>query len=361
MTETSAPTSLKLSVLDTVPVWDGGSPAQSLRELLELAPAVERLGYHRYWLAEHHNMPAFGTSTPPVLIGQLAAVTSTLRIGSGGVMLPNHVPLVVAEQFATLDVFHPGRIDLGIGRAPGGESATVQALRRAGTPAHEGAFGDQLTELIGYLTPPSDGVSPPVTVSPAPERRMPVWLLGTSVSSAVLAARLGLPYAFAYHLNQAGAEAALDTYREQFRPSEQLARPYTAVSVHVVAADSDEEAEYLAGPIRVVQVEGRLNPRTLFRTPDSAAGYPLTSPQRAYLDDLFDTQIVGGPQTVSRRLAEFRERTGADELLAASPVFGLTARVRSFEVLAAAAAQPTAAAGVSVGAGLSPVSPASSS
>ncbi|MDQ0943444.1 LLM class flavin-dependent oxidoreductase [Streptomyces sp. V1I1] len=347
-----------LSVLDTVPVWNGVPASRSLHELLELAPEVEGLGYRRYWLAEHHNMPAFGTSTPPVLIGQLAAVTSTLRIGSGGVMLPNHVPLVVAEQFATLDVFHPGRIDLGIGRAPGGEPATARALRRTGDPAHEGSFGEQLEELIGYLTPTESGDRPAVAVSPPPERRVPVWLLGTSASSASLAARLGLPYAFAHHLNPAGTDAALARYREEFQPSEHLAHPYVAVSSQVVAADTDEEADWLAGPIRIAHVEGRINPLTLFRTPGQAAQYELTDSQRSYLDGHFATQIVGGPQEVRRRLAEFRSRTGADELLAATPVFGLEARVRSFELLAEAVDQPlvTASSGA-----LSPASSASNS
>ncbi|MFJ9891625.1 LLM class flavin-dependent oxidoreductase [Streptomyces sp. NPDC091287] len=344
----------RLSVLDTVPVWNGVPASRSLRELLELAPAVERLGYHRYWVAEHHNMPAFGTSTPPVLIGQLAGVTSTLRIGSGGVMLPNHVPFVVAEQFATLDVFHPGRIDLGIGRAPGGEPATARALRRTGDPAHEGAFEEQLAELIGYLTPFRPGARPPVMVSPPPELPLPVWLLGTSASSASLAARLGLPYAFAHHLNPSGTETAVARYREEFRPSARLERPYVAVSAQVVAADTDEEAEYLAGPIKVAHVEGRINPLTLFRTPDQAAGYQLTDAQQSYLDGHFAPQIVGGAETVRRRLADFRARTGADELLATAPVFGLEARVRTFQLLADAVDQ-------SVAGGLSPASSASSS
>ncbi|MCM3822389.1 LLM class flavin-dependent oxidoreductase [Streptomyces sp. DR3-1] len=348
---------LRLSVLDTVPVWNGVPAARSLRELLDLAPAVERLGYHRYWLAEHHNMPAFGTSTPPVLIGQLAQVTSTMRIGSGGVMLPNHVPYVVAEQFATLDVFHPDRIDLGVGRAPGGEPATARALRRTGGPAHEGGFGDQLTELLGYLTPSGAGGRPPVAVCPPPERPVPVWLLGTSPSSASLAARLGLPYAYANHLNPAGTEAAVARYREEFRPSEHLAQPYVAVSAQVVAAGTDEEAEYLAGPIKVAHVEGRINPLTLFRTPEQAAEYGLTEEQRSYLDGHFAPQIVGGPQTVRRRLADFRARTGADELLATAPVFGLEARIRTFRLLAEAAGQPAAA-----GAGeVTPATSASSS
>ncbi|MFF0561916.1 LLM class flavin-dependent oxidoreductase [Streptomyces sp. NPDC020472] len=347
----------RLSVLDTVPVFHGVPAARSLRELLELAPEVERLGYHRYWLAEHHNMPAFGTSTPPVLIGQLAGVTSTLRIGSGGVMLPNHVPYVVAEQFATLEVFHPGRIDLGVGRAPGGEPATARALRRTGDPAHEGAFGEQLAELIGYLSPSAADARPPVAVCPPVENPLPVWLLGTSASSASLAARLGLPYAFAHHLNPSGTEAAVARYREEFRPSERLERPYVAVSAQVVVADTDEEAEYQAGPIKVAHVEGRINPLTLFRTPEQAAGYPLTEGHRRYLEGHFAPQIVGGPETARRRLADFRSRTGADELLATAPVFGLEARVRTFRLLAEAVDQ-TAATGAGE---LSPASSASSS
>ncbi|MFI6937475.1 LLM class flavin-dependent oxidoreductase [Streptomyces sp. NPDC050287] len=357
---------LKLSVLDTVPVWYDVPAARSLTELLELAPAVERLGYHRYWLAEHHNMPAFGTSTPPVLIGRLAAVTDTLRIGSGGVMLPNHTPLVVAEQFATLDVFHPGRIDLGIGRAPGGEPATARALRRT-DPAHEAGFERQLTDLIEYLTPYKEDERPPVAVSPAPERPVPVWLLGTSASSAALAGRLGLPYAFAHHLNPAGTEAALARYRAEFRPVGLIERPYVAVSAQVVAAPTDEEAEWQAGPIRVAHVEGPTNPLTLFRTPEGAAGYRLRQSEKDYLDAHFGTQIVGGPASVRRRLAEFRALTGADELLAATPVFGVEARVRSFAILADAAAgegagQATAAAAGTADPGAaSPVSSASSS
>ncbi|MGW3233592.1 LLM class flavin-dependent oxidoreductase [Kitasatospora sp. NPDC001095] len=352
MNDTAGPI---LSVLDTVPVWYGVPAADSLHQLLELAPAVERLGYRRYWLAEHHNMPAFGTSTPPVLIGQLAAVTSTLRVGSGGVMLPNHTPLVVAEQFATLDVFHPDRIDLGVGRAPGGEPATARALHRTGDPAHAGAFGEQLVELIDYLTPSGDGERPAVAVCPPPQRPVPVWLLGTSESSASLAARLGLPYAFAHHLNPAGTAASVARYRAEFQPSERLAQPYVAVSSQVVAADSDEEAQWHAGPIRVAHVEGRINPLTLFRTPEQAARYSLTSAQQDYLEGHFAAQVVGGPETVRRRLAEFRAEVGFDELLAATPVFGLQARIRSFELLAEAAQPATDSSG------LSPASSASSS
>ncbi|MFC8269936.1 LLM class flavin-dependent oxidoreductase [Streptomyces cinereoruber] len=349
----------RLSVLDTVPVFNGVPAARALRELLELAPEVERLGYHRYWLAEHHNMPAFGTSTPPVLIGQLAGVTSTLRIGSGGVMLPNHVPYVVAEQFATLEAFHPGRIDLGVGRAPGGEPATARALRRTGDPAHGGAFGEQLAELIGYLSPSAPGDRPPVAVCPAVEHPVPVWLLGTSPSSASLAARLGLPYAYAHHLNPTGTQAATDRYRAEFRPSERLERPYVAVSAQVVVAESDEEAEYQAGPAKVAQVEGRINPLTLFRTPEEAAAYPLTGAQRRFLDEYAAPQIIGGVETAGRRLAGLRARTGADELLASVPVYGLRARVRTFRLLAEAVAQ-AASEGASAGEP-SPVTSASSS
>jgi luciferase family oxidoreductase group 1 len=328
-----------VSVLDVGPVWSGSSATQALRNTLDLAPKVERLGYTRYWIAEHHNTPCLATTATAVLVGQVAAATSTMRVGSGGVLLPNHPPLVVAEQFGILEALYPGRIDLGIGRAPGTDALTSVALRRTPTDSPED-FARQLDELMGYFTPTGpDRPKPQITVGAAAENPLPVWLLGSSVNSAQRAGALGLPYAFAHQINPTATESALQLYRESFRPSAQLDRPYAVVAAVVIAGESDQQAERLAEPYFVgsilARTMGRLDP---WPTPDEAAGHDYTPADREFFRDRVRTQIVGGPETVRSKATELITSVGADELMALTLVYDHDDRVRSYELLAEAVA-----------------------
>jgi luciferase family oxidoreductase group 1 len=327
-----------VSVLDVGPVWSGSSTTRALHNTLDLAVQVERLGYRRYWIAEHHNTPCLATTATAVLVGEVAAATSTIRVGSGGVLLPNHPPLVVAEQFGTLEALHPGRIDLGIGRAPGTDALTSAALRRASADSPED-FSQQLEELLGYFAPADpDRPKPKITVGAARENQPPVWLLGSSVSSARRAGELGLPYAFAHQINPDVTVSALRLYRESFRPSAQLDRPYALVAAVVIAGESDEHASRLAEPYFVgsilARTIGRLDP---FPSPEEAANHPYTAADRDFFADRVRTQIVGGPDTVRCKARELLANTGADELMALTLVYDHADRVRSYELLAEAA------------------------
>lgn len=321
-----------LSVLELSTVSTGSSPARALAETTELAVAAEKLGYRRLWVAEHHAMPAVASSAPAVLIAHLAARTETIRLGSGGVMLPNHSPLVVAEQFATLEALHPGRIDLGLGRAPGTDQATARALRRrSGTDAD--TFPEDVVELIGYLAEP-DGA--PVHPAPVPGAGyLPeVWLLGSSLYSAQLAGMLGLPFAFAYHFSPGPLDAALDTYRSNFRPTGMSAGPHTMVAVSVLCAPSEDEARWLAGSsaLGVLQLRtGRLGP---LPSPEEAAAYRFDPRERALVEQIMATHVIGDPDTVRDGLESLARRTGADELMISTRVHALEDRLRSFELIA---------------------------
>ncbi|MEU3644114.1 LLM class flavin-dependent oxidoreductase [Lentzea sp. NPDC034063] len=287
---------LRLSVLDTSPIVQGSTPREALRNTVDLAELAEELGFHRYWVPEHHGMRGVASSAPAVLVAHLAAVTSRLRVGSGGVLLPNHPPLVVAEQFGTLAALHPGRIDLGVGRAPGGSPSVVSALRRSDRP-----YRSQLLELQALLNP-SDTVAVPVQGGNMPE----LWLLGSSPSTATLAAELGLPFAFARHL------------------SPELVCAADLVSVSVICAEDDQRAEWLAGPIRT-KVRGRQDGnRILLPSPQDAAVLP---------DD--GRVLVGGPETVARKLQAVLDETGTSELMITSPIYHHADRRRSYELLAA--------------------------
>lgn len=328
-----------LSVLDTAPVWQGSTPAQSLRDMMDLAQRVERLGYRRYWVAEHHNTLSIASSSPPVLVGQLASVTSTLRVGSGGVMLPNHPPLVVAEQFGTLEALHPGRIDLGIGRAPGTDPLTAQALRRT-TEAGED-FPGQLIELTGYFDGPNTGAEGhPVHAIPAEGNRPSLWLLGSSDSSAELAGRLGLPYAYAHHIRPDGVGSALDVYRSAFRPSATLPDPYVMVATFVIAADTQEHAEWLSSSLgmMILRMRGGLS-QGRHTPPAQAAAHPYTDDERALIRQHLSTRIVGGPDTLRRKVTDLLERTDADELMAITLIQDRADRCHSYELLAEAVSQ----------------------
>jgi len=321
-----------LSVLDLATVAKGASPADALADTTRLARIVETLGYRRMWVAEHHGMPAVASSAPAVLVGHLADQTTTLRVGAGGVMLPNHAPLVVAEQFATLEALHPGRIDLGLGRAPGTDPATARALRRSADLGAE-HFPEDVVELIRYLV---DDDGPPTTPAPVPGRGyLPqVWLLGSSTFSARLAGMLGLPFSFAFHFAPALVDEAVALYRASFRHTGLLADPYVMVAASVLCADTDEEADHLAGPSRLTVLQLRKGAPAAVVSPDEAAAYPYTPEERAVVDAATADHAVGDPDTVHRRLEALVERTGADELMLSTRAHSLETRARSLALVA---------------------------
>ncbi|MBX6385215.1 MAG: LLM class flavin-dependent oxidoreductase [Microbispora sp.] len=326
-----------LSILELATVGEGATPADALRDATELARRAEEWGYHRIWVAEHHGMPGVASSSPAVLIAHLAAATRSIRIGSGGVMLPNHAPLVVAEQFGTLHALHPGRIDLGLGRAPGTDMATANALRRS-AQVDPDDFPRQLAELIGFL----DGSFPAghpyekIRAVPGGPDRPPIWLLGSSGFSARLAGQLGLPFAFAHHFSAANTEPALDLYRSSFRPSAVLDRPYALIGVAAVAADTDEEALRQAMPGALSWLRLRYGRPGRTPTPEEAEAYPYTPLEREFIRERLSTVIHGAPRTVRDGLEELRKRTGADELMITTQVHGGAARLRSYELIARA-------------------------
>ena len=322
-----------LSVLDLATVATGSSPAQALRETTALAVVTESLGYRRFWVAEHHAMAAVASSAPAVLIAHLAAATSTLRVGAGGVMLPNHAPLVVAEQFATLEALHPGRVDLGLGRAPGTDHVTARALRRA-SDLTATSFPDDVVELIRYLLPSQSPAHPAPT--PGQGYLPEVWLLGSSTFSAQLAGMLGLPFSFAYHFAPALLDQALALYRESFRPSTFRSEPHVMVAATVLCAPSDDEARWLAGSsaLNILQRHaGRPGP---LPSPEEAAAHAFTPSELAVVEDATRSHVVGDPAQVVQGLARLVERTGADELMISTRVHDFSARSRSYELLARA-------------------------
>src|SRR5260221_8581873 len=299
-----------LSVLDLSPVAAGTTSGQALRQTTELARRTEELGYRRFWVAEHHNMPAIASSAPAVLIAHLAAATSTIRVGSGGVMLPNHAPLVVAEQFGTLEALHPGRIDLGIGRAPGTDQLTALAPRRTMEGLSAEAFPQELTDLIRLFT----GADAParITATPGLGDMPALWLLGSSGYSAQLAGLLGLPFSFAHHFSAANTEPALALYRQNFRPSALLDKPLAMVCVAVICADTDEQAQFLGGPARVSFAQLRSGRPQPLITPQEAADYEFSPQEQMFVRDRFAGQAVGSTETVRGELQRLLDRTQAD-------------------------------------------------
>jgi luciferase family oxidoreductase group 1 len=324
-----------LSVLDLAPVVSGSTSAAALHNTLELAKQVERLGYTRFWLAEHHNMPGIASSAPAVLIGAVAAATSTLRVGSGGVMLPNHPPLVVAEQFGMLEGLYPGRIDLGLGRAPGTDPRTADALRRSTAPLSADDFPQQLGELLAYFgddpEAPKDGQLHAV---PAAGNQPPVWLLGSSLYSAQLAGLLGLPFAFAHHFSAENTLPAARAYRSNFQPSETLQEPYLLIAAGVWAAADDERARYLAAPSALQFLRLRQGRPGRLPTPEQAAEHPYTEMEQLIIGDRLDGQIIGGPDTVRRGIEELLAATGADELMITTSMHSFADRLHSYELVA---------------------------
>ena len=324
---------IPLSILDLAPIQQGGTAADAFRRTLDLARHAERWGYHRYWLAEHHGMPGIASAATSIVIGHVAGGTTTIRVGAGGIMLSNHAPLVIAEQFGTLESLYPGRIDLGLGRAPGSNQLTARALRRSlQNDAEE--FPQQLAELRAYFKPRGEG--PRVRAVPGEGLDVPVWLLGSSDFSAQLAGHLGLPFAFAGQFSPAYLQAALNLYRQCFRPSEALDKPYVMVGLNVVAADTEREAHRLLTTHQQMHVHLiRGVPVQMPPPVESMDG--LWSPmEQTSVEATLRASIVGTPETVKRRLQAFLDETQANELIVNSMIYDHAARLRSYEIAAQA-------------------------
>jgi len=322
---------IPFSILDLAPVTEGSDAGQAFRNTLDLARLAERLGYHRYWLAEHHNMPGIASAATAVLIGHVAGGTSTIRVGAGGIMLPNHAPLQVAEAFGTLASLYPGRIDLGLGRAPGTDQPTARALRRYFDSAE--AFPQDLLELLGYFEPATPGQ--PVRAVPGAGVEVPVWLLGSSLFGAQLAARLGLPYAFASHFAPDAMDEALALYRRDFRPSARLQRPYAMLGLNVVAAGSDAEARRLFTTQQQSFINLRRGKPGLIPPPLEDIESYWTPPEKLMVERALACAVIGDAGTVEAGIEAFIARHRPDELLLTANVFDHAARRHSFEIAAA--------------------------
>lgn len=323
---------IKLSVLDLSPIIEGGTASDSYRNTLDLARNAEKLGYHRYWLAEHHNMPGIASSATSIVIGHVAAGTSTIRVGSGGIMLPNHSPLVIAEQFGTLESLFPGRIDLGLGRAPGTDQLTAHALRRERRSDGQD-FPEQLKELRSYFEPPAADDRKQVKAIPGEGLNIPVWLLGSSGFSAQLAGQLGLPFAFASHFSPDNTLPALSLYRKNFRPSEVLTEPYVMVGVNVIAADTDEEARVLATSMQQQFLNLVRNKPVPLQPPVDNMEELWSDYEKAILQNQLSSTIVGEPETVKEKLQAFLDEIQADEIMINAQIYDHKARVRSYELI----------------------------
>ena len=322
---------IPFSVLDLSPITVGSDPARSLRNSLDLAQHAERWGFRRYWLAEHHSLPGIASAATSVVICHVASGTSAIRVGSGGIMLPNHSPLVIAEQFGTLESLFPGRIDLGLGRAPGSDQTTARALRRnlATDPQQ---FPHDVLELMRYFAPAEPGQL--VVAVPGAGLHVPLWILGSSLFGAQVAAMLGLPFAFASHFAPAMMMQAIDIYRGSFRPSQQLAHPYVMLGFNIFAADSDVEAQLLATSMQQAFVNLRSGRPSQLPPPVEGYDSQLAPAAKAMLADVLASSAIGSPGTVQKTLASFIERTRPDELMLTSQIFDHAARLRSYEIAA---------------------------
>jgi luciferase family oxidoreductase group 1 len=341
--------SVPLSVLDLATVGSGLTATDALRTSTELARRAETWGYHRMWVAEHHSMPGVSSTATPVVLAHLAAATSTLRLGSGGVMLPNHAPLVVAEQFGTLEALHPGRIDLGLGRAPGTDQATARALRRSAELESGDDFPRQLAELIGFLDDSFPDRHPFARIHAVPgpvqgkveggvqsPARPPIWLLGSSGFSAQLAGRLGFPFAFAHHFSAANTLPALELYRNSFEPSEVLEQPYAMVAVGAIAADTEEDAELSARAGGLMMLRLRTGRPGLFPSPEEAARHPFTPQEEHFVASWQENVVRGTGDEVRQGLDDLQKRTEANELMITTNAHGHERRLRSYELIARA-------------------------
>ncbi len=319
-----------LSILDLVPVVEGKTPADAFANTRDLAQHAERWGYQRYWVAEHHNMVGIASAATSVVIGFIAAHTSTIRVGAGGIMLPNHSPLIIAEQFGTLESLYPGRIDLGLGRAPGTDRATSQAMRRDSMASDH--FPDDVLELQSYFGPSEPDQA--IQAVPGAGLNVPLWILGSSLYGAQLAAAFGLPYAFASHFAPDALDHALALYKAQFRPSEQMAKPHAMAGVNVVLADSDAEANYHFSSIQQRFTDMVRGKRGYLKPPiDDIESY-WSREEKIHASRMLACSFVGSPDTVKRKLDAFVASTGVDELMVASALFDHQARLRSYELLA---------------------------
>lgn len=319
-----------LSILDLSPIAQGTEPAQSFKNSLDLAQHAERWAYHRFWLAEHHGMPGIASAATAVLIAHVAGGTRTIRVGAGGIMLPNHSPLVIAEQFGTLESLFPGRIDLGLGRAPGSDQRTARALRRnLSSDADE--FPQDVAELLDYF---SDEPYSAVKAVPGAGLHVPVWILGSSLYGAQLAAAMGLPYAFASHFAPQQMMQAVEIYRATFRPSAYLAKPYVMLGFNVFAADTDDQAHLLASSAQQAFVNLRSGRPAKIPPPVENFMQQLGEGERALLNQILACSAIGSPATVTQQMRDFISRTGADELMIASNIFEHQARLHSYEIVA---------------------------
>jgi luciferase family oxidoreductase group 1 len=325
-----------LSVLDLSPIAEGSDAGQALRNSLDLARHVEALGFRRFWMAEHHNLPGIASAATAVALAHVAAGTSTIRIGAGGIMLPNHAPLVIAEQFGTLAALHPGRVELGLGRAPGSDQITAHAMRRNLNGGDE--FPQDVVELMAYFQPVQPGQR--VQAVPGAGLNVPIWILGSSTFGAQLAAILGLPFAFASHFAPGRMEEAMAIYRDKFRPSAQLAAPNVMLGVNVVAAETDAEARFLFSSTQQSFLNIRSGRPGRLPPPIEDFDQRMDRYGAAMLADALSCAVVGSPETVRRGLTDFVARTGADELMVTANIFDHEKRKRSFEIVAEIATQP---------------------
>ena len=323
---------IPLSVLDLSPIVAGGTASQSFQNSLDLARHAERLGYPRFWLAEHHGIPGVASAATSVVIAHLAGGTSKIRVGAGGIMLPNHAPLLIAEQFGTLEALFPGRIDLGLGRAPGSDQRTAMALRR--DPRAGEAFPQDVQELIALMEPAEEGQV--VRAVPGEGARVPIWILGSSLFGAQVAAALGLPFAFASHFAPAQMMDAISIYRLQFQPSPRCPEPRVMIGATIVAADTDDEARFLFSSLIQTFVALRRGQPTQVPPPVADIERTLTPFDQAQLAPILGAAIVGGPERVRKGLDALIKRTAADEVIVATQIFDHGARVRSFEIVAGA-------------------------
>lgn len=321
---------IPFSILDLSPITEGSDAAQSFRNSLDLAQLGERLGFNRYWLAEHHGMPGIASAATAVIIAHIAAGTSTIRVGAGGIMLPNHAPLIIAEQFGTLASLHPGRIDLGLGRAPGSNQTTSRALRRT-LESDSDAFPQDVLELMDYF---SSEPRQAVRAVPGTGLNVPVWILGSSLFGAQLAAALGLPYAFASHFAPQQMMQAIEVYRSHFKPSERLQKPYVMLGFNAFAADTDALAQQLATSAQQSFINSRSGHPSQLPPPVPDYASRIGPQGRELLEQILSCSAIGSPETVAQELKAFIATTGADELMITSQIFDHQARLRSYQIVA---------------------------
>lgn len=322
-------TKIPLSVLELATVIEGGNHRSAIENTVKIAQHVEAMGYKRIWMAEHHNMEYIASSATSVLIGHVAGKTNTIRVGSGGIMLPNHSPLVIAEQFGTLESIYPGRIDLGLGRAPGSDQLTAMALRRNQETAH--SFPRDVRQLQAYFS--DDNADAQVRAFPGEGLEIPLWILGSSTDSAYLAAELGLPYAFASHFAPAQLRAAIQIYRTNFKPSDVLQKPYVMACINVIGAESDNEAEVLLRSLIRLFIGILTNKRRPLSAPQELPDAYFVSEVRAAVDNMLACTFVGSEATLHKRLSAFIQDTGVDEIMVASHIYDFETKLKSFDIL----------------------------